>query len=108
MPSSVASWWEGTGSQQLGCRGVVRGGPVLRRHGRPEDVRSRVKDDPLLTSKVAGLTVGGQVLGPFGGTDHFRLVAEAVGPITVGGVQIPTVAGSGNDDTLLGITGNFG
>jgi hypothetical protein len=32
---------------------------------------------------------------------------ELQGTITIGGEQFPTTAGAGNDDFLVGITGNF-
>jgi hypothetical protein len=65
-----------------------------------------VKDDPLAFSKIASLTIGGQVLGTLGGTDHFGVVAEVVGAVRVAGTLIPTVAGESNDDIPVGITGD--
>jgi hypothetical protein len=64
-----------------------------------------VQDDPLVPSKIASLTIGGQVLGTFGGTDRFAIVAEAIGRVTIGGTALPLTGGK--DEKLLGITGDF-
>ncbi len=66
-----------------------------------------VKDDSLVFSKITSLTIGGQVMGTVGGTDHFGIVAENVGLVKVGGVTFPTTAGNSNDDFFIGITLDF-
>jgi hypothetical protein len=78
--------------------------------GDSDDVKmsgAGVKDEPAVFSKVTSWTVGGQVLGTVGAGDHFGVVAEEVGVVSVGGTPIPMTAGAGNDDILLGITGDF-
>jgi hypothetical protein len=66
-----------------------------------------VKDDPLVASRIASLTVGGRVTGTAGGADHYGLVAEVVGAVTVEGTALPLTAGPGNDDVPVGVTGDF-
>ena len=66
-----------------------------------------VRDSGSIVSKVVSLTVGGSVLGTFGGTDHFGVVAESVGSVRVGGTALPVFAGTDNDDFPVGPTGDF-
>ena len=63
-----------------------------------------IKDDSLVLSKINSLTIGGQVMGTVGGTDHFGAVAEIVGAVKIGGTQIPLSAGKSNDDFFVGFT----
>jgi len=66
-----------------------------------------VKDDPAVSSRIGALSIAGQVLGTLGGTDHYGIVAETVGSITVGGTVIPVTTGNNNDEFYLGMTGDF-
>jgi hypothetical protein len=66
-----------------------------------------VKDEAGINSKIASVTIGGQVLGTVGGTDHFGIVAEQIGAVKIGGTPLALTAGIGNDDIPLGITGDF-
>ena len=68
---------------------------------------SGVRDAGTIASKVASLTVGGSVLGTFGGTDHFGVVAEWIGAFKVGGAALPVFAGTDNDDFPVGSTGDL-
>jgi hypothetical protein len=65
-----------------------------------------VTDDPGLSSRIAGVTIGGQVLGTAGGADHFGIVAEEVTAVSVGGVALALSAGPHNDDLAVGPTGD--
>jgi hypothetical protein len=64
-----------------------------------------VKDDAGISSRIESFEIDGQILGTVGGTDHFGIVAESIGVVKVGATTIPTTAG--NDDTTIGITGDF-
>ena len=66
-----------------------------------------VKDEATASSRIRGVTIGGQALGTVAGADHFGVVAETVGVVRVGGGTFPTTAGAGNDDFLVGVTGDF-
>jgi hypothetical protein len=67
-----------------------------------------VKDVAGLSSRIAGVTIRGQASGTIGGTDHFGLVAEVVGPVKVGGMLLTQTPGPGNDVVEIGTTGDFG
>jgi hypothetical protein len=60
-----------------------------------------------IVSKIASLTIGGQAMGTVGGADHFGIVAENVGAVKIGGTPLVLNTGNGNDDLLVGITGDF-
>jgi hypothetical protein len=85
--------------------------PLNQTHGffgDTDDVKMTVvMDNPLVFSRIASVTVAGQVLGAVRGADHYGIVPETVGPVTVGGTLLPTTAGAGNDDFAIGITGDF-
>jgi hypothetical protein len=66
-----------------------------------------VKDDSLVSSRIASLTIGGQVMGTIGPFDHFGIVAENVGAVRIGGTLLGLAVGKSNDDFLVGITGNL-
>jgi hypothetical protein len=79
-------------------------------YGDADDVKmsgTGVRDAGTITSKIAGLTVGGSALGTFGGTDHFGVVAEWITSFKVGGTTIPVFAGTNNDNFAVGPTGDF-
>ncbi|HJZ93151.1 MAG TPA: hypothetical protein VKE40_19900 [Gemmataceae bacterium] len=65
-----------------------------------------VKDEGQVFSKIASLSIGGQVIGTAGGTDHFGIVAENVGAVTIGGLRIPLNSSASKDDVSVGITGD--
>jgi hypothetical protein len=87
--------------------GAVSGNGLFGDTGDARMTGVGIKDDSLVVSKIARLTVGGQVLGTIGGADHYGIVAEVIGPVTVGGTLIPTTPGPSNDDFFVGITGDF-
>jgi hypothetical protein len=66
-----------------------------------------VKDEAGISSRIASLTIGGQTVGTSGGGDHYGVVAEAVGEVTVGGTTLSLTPGKSNDDFFVGITGDF-
>jgi hypothetical protein len=66
-----------------------------------------VKDDTHLISRIAGLTVAGQMLGTIGGTDSFGIVAQTVGAMAIGGVALALHTGNGNDLLGVGITNDL-
>jgi hypothetical protein len=66
-----------------------------------------VKDDSLVFSRIASLTIGGQVMGTIGFSEHFGIVAENVGAVRIGGTLLALNAGKSNDDLLVGITGDL-
>jgi hypothetical protein len=60
-----------------------------------------------LISKMASLTIGGQVLGTLSSvssTDHYGFVAQAIGPVKIGGYAIAIAAG--NNPQPVGETGD--
>jgi hypothetical protein len=63
-------------------------------------------DDPKVTSKIASVTIDGQVLGTLAGGDHFGFVAEEIDSFKVGGTVIPLKSGIGNDQINIGATGD--
>jgi hypothetical protein len=65
-----------------------------------------VKDDPLLFTSIARLAIGGQVVGTIADGDHFGVVAEAIGAVSVGGTVLPLTPGPHNDDLPVGIAGD--
>jgi hypothetical protein len=83
-------------------------GPGLDgRIGTGDDVNlsgAGVKHNPNLHSIISNITIGGQVAGTVGGTDHFGFVADEIGSLSVGGTSYPLQAGPYNDDFPLGAT----
>jgi hypothetical protein len=65
------------------------------------------KDNPIVFSKIGSVTIGGQVLGTVGGTDHYGFVAETVGTVRIGGSLVPMTPGMHTDDLSIGTTGDF-
>jgi hypothetical protein len=65
------------------------------------------KDNPIVFSKIGSVTIGGQVLGTIGGTDHYGFVAETIGTVHIGGSLVPTAPGMHTDDVSIGTTGDF-
>jgi hypothetical protein len=79
-------------------------------YGDGDDVKMvglNIKDQAQVFSKIASLAIGGQVIGIFGGTDCFGVVAENVGVVKIGGTLVTLSPGNGNDDVVAGITGDF-
>jgi hypothetical protein len=77
--------------------------------GNVNDVKmsGMVKDDSLVSSRIASVTIGGQVMGTIGFSDHFGIVAENVGAVRIGGTLLGLAAGKSNDDFLIGLTGDL-
>ena len=65
------------------------------------------KDEATLNSQIASVTIKGQAFGTLTGGDFFGIVAERVGLVSVGGVALPTAAGHGNDDFVVGSNIDF-
>lgn len=57
-------------------------------------------NDPALFSKIASITIGGQVKGTVGGTDHFGFVSQEIGSLKINGVKVPLTPGRGNDTNV--------
>jgi hypothetical protein len=66
-----------------------------------------VKDVASVNSKINSITIGGQILGTANGGDHFGFVAEVLGSLKIGGVNIPLLAGKSNDNAALGPFADF-
>jgi hypothetical protein len=66
-----------------------------------------VKDDPLVSSSIRSLTIGGQALGSVGGADHYGIVAENVGALKIGDTPISLKPGGGSDNFFVGVTRDF-
>jgi hypothetical protein len=66
-----------------------------------------VNDNSQILSKIVSVTIGGQVLGTGTIGDHFGIVAETVGSVTVGGTRLLLSPGPHNDNLAVGITGDF-
>jgi hypothetical protein len=79
-------------------------------YGDGDDVKIsgvNIKDAAQVASKIASVTIGGQILGTDGGIDHFGIVAETVGAVKVGGTPLTLSPGAGNDAVPVGITSDF-
>jgi hypothetical protein len=70
--------------------------------------------DAAINSKIASVVIKGQALGTAAGGDHFGIVAQEIGALSVGAVKFALTPGAANDDltatsTLLriGATGDF-
>jgi hypothetical protein len=66
-----------------------------------------VRDEATVTSTIGSVTIAGQVAGTVAGGDHYGVVAENVGKIKIGGASVTLLSGNGNDDVVLGLTGDF-
>jgi hypothetical protein len=86
-------------------------GPGLDgRIGTNDDVNlsgAGVKDNPNLHSIIGSITIGGQVAGTAGGTDHFGFVADEIAALSVDGTVYNLNPGPYNDDIPLGSTDDF-
>jgi len=81
--------------------------------GTQDDVRMSgpgVKNLPNVLSRISNVTIGGQVIGSDGTADHFGIVAENIGVLTINGDVVPIFPGAHNDNRLLSadIDGFFG
>jgi hypothetical protein len=81
----------------------VEGGPDGRT-GTADDRRAGGEDNPSIVASVAGVTIGGQVLGSIPPNDIFAFVAERFGSFSVGGTLLPLNPGARNDVVPLGAT----
>jgi hypothetical protein len=59
------------------------------------------KDVAGVYSRISSVIIGGQVVGTEFTGDHFGIVAESVGSLSIGANLIPLLAGKHNDDILL-------
>jgi hypothetical protein len=66
-----------------------------------------VKDDSLVFSRIASVTIGGQMMGTISISDHFGVVAENIGAVRIGGTLLGLAAGKSNDDFLVGLTSDL-
>ncbi len=77
---------------------------------------SDANDSPTIVSRIARITIGGQVRATFGSistTDHYGFIAQQIGSFSVGGTKLKLTPGVGNDNAsagdprfLLGPTGD--
>jgi hypothetical protein len=65
------------------------------------------KDDASVFSSIGSITIGGQAMGTVGGADFYGFVAERVAAVKIGGLPLTLTAGNGNDDFLVGVTGDL-
>jgi hypothetical protein len=68
--------------------------------------------NPKITSSIASITIGGQVLGATSGSthilgDYFGFSAEQINALSVGGTKIKLKAGPDNDSFNIGATNDF-
>jgi hypothetical protein len=89
-----------TAGTEVGADGLIGTSDDTRVNG------SGLIDLPGVLSKINSITIGGQVMGTVGGTDHFGFVAEIVGSFKVGGTTLPLLSGKSNDHKSVGITGD--
>jgi hypothetical protein len=68
---------------------------------------SLVTDARGVRSRIASVTIGGQVLGTMAADDHFGIVAEEVGAVKIGGTALILTVGPGNDDLPASLAGDF-
>lgn len=54
-----------------------------------------------ILSKIASITVGGQIIGTIAAGDSFGIEAQAIGSIKTGGVSLALQPGAGNDDIFI-------
>ena len=83
--------------------------PVNGMFGDADDVKMvspDTKDIDTVSSSIASLTIGGQILGTVGGSDHYGIVAEVVRAVRIGGSPLTLVTGGPNDDFFVGTTGD--
>lgn len=70
--------------------------------GNNDDVLMLANDDATLTSRIASIIIGGQIVNSTAVADFFGFVAQNLGKVSVGGRAIPLVPGTGNDVFFLG------
>ncbi len=63
-------------------------------------------DDPKSFSKIASVTIDGQMLGDTAGGSHFGFIAEEIDSLKIGGFAIPLTPGMNNDHFNIGATGD--
>ena len=79
-------------------------------YGNGDDVKMmgvNIKDQAQVHSKIASLSISGQVIGTDGGMDCFGVVAENIGVVKIGGMSVTLSPGNGNDEVVVGITSDF-
>jgi hypothetical protein len=64
-------------------------------------------DVPEVPSRIDRVTIGGRVRGTDTSGDHLGIVAETIGVVTVGGRRLALNSGVGNDEIVVGDTGDF-
>jgi len=64
------------------------------------------KDDPAVHSKIASVTIGGQVMGIVGGNEQFVFMSNEIGSFSVGGTPFAMMPGALNDSFMIGATGD--
>jgi hypothetical protein len=96
------------GVKNLGADNAVGGAGVNADNVNFGDAHDSLTNagNPAILAKIASITIGGQILGTTGGTDHFGFVAEQIGSFKVGVVAIPLTPGAHNENRTLGVTGD--
>ena len=83
--------------------GAVAGADGL--FGTSDDARIR-RGSPRRLARIVSIAVGGTVQGTLAPLDHFGMVAELVGSLTVNGAAVALTPEAHNDDVALGATGD--
>jgi hypothetical protein len=87
--------------------GANKGGDGL--FGTGDDIKQSgggVKDLPVTLSKIASMTIGGQVVGNIDEFKNYGFVAENIGALKIGGNTFPLITGNTNDFFLVGLVGD--
>ena len=90
--------------------GAQNSSPVNANFGDNNDVPIPSNSTINALSAIASITINGTVSGTDSTTnaaDHFGIVAQQIGALTVHGTQIHLTPGPSNDDIPLGNTGDF-
>ncbi len=73
------------------------------------DVNDLLIGTPAKTSKIASITIAGEILGTpdsMSSTDHYGFVAGQIGSFKVAGTSIPLTVGAQKDNRQIGLTGD--
>jgi hypothetical protein len=96
--SSIVAGAENLGADDLA--GGAGGDADNVNFGDGHDFVQSAADSPLV-SRIASITIMGDVGGSFAVTDHFAFVAQQIGALKVGGKAIALAAGSANDNVAM-------
>ena len=96
------------GAQNLGADGAAGGAGANADNVNYGDSHDGViaGGNAAITSKIASIVIGGQVLGTPGGSDHFGFVSQQVGSFKAAGLAFLLKTGASNDNLAVGATGD--